>query len=54
MADLDTEKRTLGDELLDAGWRQGALKSAPSAHFTWNALSDTNPEDIVIQSEKQS
>jgi hypothetical protein len=52
MANLEAEKRTLGDELLEAGWRQGTLFSAPSAYFTWNALSDTNLEEVIIQKRK--
>ncbi len=40
--------------LLDIGWRQGALFSAPSAYFAWNDLSSSSPGDTIIQQRRKT
>jgi hypothetical protein len=56
MSTSGADNRPLGDTLLAAGWRQGALNSAPSVCFLWNAPSDSHTsetgESIVQQSRK--
>ncbi len=62
MSILDGNKRSLlvheapllGESLLDRGWRQGALFSAPSACFTWNALSDPGADEPIIQQHRKT
>ena len=48
MSNSDAGNRSLGDELFDLGWRQGTLFSAPSAHFSWNKLSDDGSDEPII------
>lgn len=40
--------------LLDIGWRQGALFSAPSAYFAWNDVSSSSPGDTIIQQRRKT
>jgi len=62
MSILDGNKRSLlvhesplfGESLLDRGWRQGALFSAPSACFTWNALSDPGAGEPITQQHRKT
>ncbi len=62
MSILDGNKRSLlvhesplsGESLLDRGWRQGALFSAPSACFTWNALPDSGADEPITQQRRKT
>ncbi len=47
------ESRSIPKSLLDIGWQQGALFSAPSAYFTWNDLSSSSPGDAIIQQRRK-
>lgn len=49
MNDWDSEKRTLGEELFELGWKQGTLFYAPSACFSWNKLSGNTPDNSIVQ-----
>jgi hypothetical protein len=61
MSILDGNKRSLlvhetllsGESLLDRGWQQGALFSAPSACFTWNDLADSGADEPIIQQHRK-
>ncbi len=62
MSILDSNKRSLlvhespllGESLLDRGWRQGALFSAPSACFTWNALPASGADVPITQQHRKT
>src|SRR5216683_5006710 len=53
MSDSDARKQSLGDELFDIGWQQGTLFSAPSACFSLNKLSGSEPTSQIIQRTRQ-
>jgi hypothetical protein len=62
MSILDGNKRSLlvheapllEESLLDRGWRQGALFSAPSACFTWNALSGSGADEPITPQHRKT
>ncbi len=49
MSDSDAGTQSLGDELLNTGWQQGTLFSAPSACFLLNKLSEPEPTSQIVQ-----
>ncbi len=48
------ESPILGESLLERGWRQGALFSATSACFTWNALLDSGADELITQQRRKT
>jgi len=48
------ESPLLSRSLLDIGWQQGTLFSAPSAYFTWNDVSSSSPGDALIQQRRKT
>jgi hypothetical protein len=62
MSILDGNKRSLlvhesplsGESLLDRGWQQGALFSAPSACFTWNDLAYSGADAPMTQQHRKT
>lgn len=52
MSDSDGGRRSLGDELFNTGWQQGTFFRAPSACFTLNQLSGSEPDVQIIRKER--
>lgn len=54
MSMSNIDKQSLGDWLLEAGWRQGTLFSASSISFTVNALSDPGSIEPITQQRRKT
>jgi len=48
------ESPLLPKSLLDIGWQQGALFSAPPAYFTWNDVSSSSQGDAIVQQRRKT
>jgi hypothetical protein len=53
MSDSDAEKRSLGEELFESGWRQGTLFTAPWACFSWNKFPECAIDEQIIQETRK-
>jgi hypothetical protein len=54
MSMSNIDKQSLGDWLLEAGWRQGTLFSASSLSFTVNVLSDPGSIEPITQQRRKT
>src|SRR5712692_8997694 len=53
MSIWDANQSSLGDLLLEAGWRQGTVFSATSLCFTVNKLSDSEESEPITQHRRR-